>query len=167
MQIKDLLFLAFWCSPFYQERWIWHLFHHFHFIRSCFYTWCLCLWSGPYRVQNSPEAHQNKSAPPISCWGFWPANRCEAPCTNLQRFMSIQCWYFFLKSNSVQYFFLELYWIESTTIFGRNKCLFWSFLLGMTRNQVVSFWISEKRERTKVVSTISAMTSLTEIFNTS
>ena len=139
------MFLAFWCSPFYRERWIWHLFHHFHFIRSCFYTWCLCLWSGPYRVQNSPEAHQNKSALPISCWEFWPANRCEAPCTNLQRFMSIQCRYFFFKAIQFNIFFrncIELnrqpFLAETSVISG---CFFWewlgtkSFLLWYPRNE--------------------------------
>ena len=38
-----------------------------------------------------------------------------------------------------------------------NEGRFWSFLLDTTRNEVISFQISEKRETTKVVSTISEL----------
>ena len=37
-----------------------------------------------------------------------------------------------------------------------NEHCSWLVFLGTTRNEVVSFWISEKRETTKVVSTFSA-----------
>ena len=56
------------------------------------------------------------------------------------------------------------FWLLSFEIGVARWCILntkwsWSFLLDTTRNEVVSFWITEKREMTKVVSTISEVKS--------
>ena len=77
-----------------------------------FFTKVMWWLAGPYRVQNSPGAHKNKSAPPLSCWWFWPGNGRLAPACWLKSSFLV-CYIFFpVKINKKDWkthlFFVEV-----------------------------------------------------------